>query len=92
MNKYLLLEIALNEFNHISKNYKYEIVQELNAPYKKVLLMGNSKEPSDEIAELDKIESFTVGDGYILLNKNDGPVIKLDENDADWIKVGEQVI
>jgi hypothetical protein len=92
MNKYLLLEIVLNEFNHISKNYKYEIARELIEPYKTVLFMSNDNEPSDEIVELDQIESFTVGDGYVLLNEADGSVMRLDENDADWIRVGEKAI
>jgi len=92
MNKHLILSVALNELNHISSGNKYYLAME-NDPARNVIILENEKENDMEvICYLDQIESFTVGDGYILLNEKDGSVMRLDENDADWIEVGEKVI
>jgi hypothetical protein len=92
MNKYLILSVALNELNHISSGNKYYLAME-NDPARNVIFLENKKENlMGAICYLDQIESFTVGDVYILLNEKDGSVMKLDENDADWIEVGEKVI
>lgn len=91
MNKRLILEVALSQFNADSKGMTYEVWRELWQPFNHAIVQMSGRERAEgTIAAVEKIESFTVCENYILLNFEDGSVMKLDENDVEWIKNTEQ--
>lgn len=84
MNRHLLLEVALNELNHLSKKLKYYTGITCEEP-KRATIIAEDGNFTDIIAYFDEIKSFTIEENFILLNEYDGSTLKLDENEVEWV-------
>jgi hypothetical protein len=84
MNKLLILQVILNELNHISSDTKYYLAME-NDPVRSVIIYEDEKEMlSDTICYFDQIDSFIIHEDRLILNLQNNSVVRLDKNGMEW--------
>jgi len=84
MNKLLILQVILNELNHISSGNKYYLAME-NDPARSVIIYEDEKEMlSDTICYFDQIDSFAIYEDRLILNLQNNSIVRLDKNGMEW--------
>jgi len=84
MNKLLILQVILNELNHISGDNEFCLGMESD-PLRSVIILENEKEEvSDVVCYFDQIDSFAVCDDCLSIYLKDNSIFKLNKNGMEW--------